>query len=223
MKTLFSRSNRLLLSLSLIAASLALNVAANGDDEARRTVNAPGFRPESPLSQTFVERVDSSRIAVLPTLIRTRDGAAHSDLSRDRIVAFLKENRLGVAEARPTRVDVGKLKGKFQYDVFKNDLKTIGKTVKKLDGADYFVVLEHLVTPTPSGDIAIGGIHLFLLDAKGENAFSFLLNSHHKLFVEAALRSADSSPDGRNRLAMKGTEIALEAMKEQIAAARETE
>lgn len=209
--------------LPLIAASLFVSTAVSGDDGARRILTVPGFRPESHLSQKFVERVDSSRIAVLPTLIRTRDGAAHSDLSRDRIVAFLKENRLGVSEARLTRVDVGKLKGKFQYDVFKNDLKAIGKAVKKLDGADYFVVLEHLVTPTPSGDIAIGGIHLFLMDAKGKNAFSFLLNSHHKLFVDATLRSADSSPDGRNNLALKATEVALEALKQQVAAARETE
>jgi hypothetical protein len=133
----------------------------------------------------------------------------------------LKENNLGVPEMRETELDVGKPQGKFQHALFMNDLKTIGKAVKKQSGAEYFVVLEHLVTPIPSGDIAIGGIHIYVLDAKGKNAFSFLLNSHHKIFVEAKLESADSSKQGRDTLVLNGTKAALSALELQVKAARE--
>jgi hypothetical protein len=188
--------------------------------ESHEKLKAPGFRPQSKLADSFLEQLGSSRIAVLPTLIRTHQGTVHSEASQKAVVSFLKENKLGVPEMRETELDVGKPQGKGQYSLFMNDLKTIGKVVNKQSGAEYFVVLEHLVTPTPSGDIAIGGIHIYVLDDKGKNAFSFLLNSHHKIFVEAKLGSADSSKQGRDTLVLNGTKAALSALEQQIEAAR---
>jgi hypothetical protein len=182
--------------------------------------NPPGYRPQSELADSFLEQLGSSRIAVLPTLVRTRQGTVHSEASQKVVVNFLKQNKLGVPEMRETELDVGKPQGKGQYELFMNDLKTIGKVVKTQSDAEYFVVLEHLVTPTPSGDIAIGGIHIYVLDAEGKNAFSFLLNSHHKIFVEAKLRSADSSKQGQDTLALNGTKVALSALEQQIKAVR---
>jgi hypothetical protein len=182
--------------------------------------NPPGYRPQSELADSFLEQLGSSRIAVLPTLVRTRQGTVQSEASQKAVVNFLKQNKLGVPDMRETELDVGKPRGKGQYELFMNDLKTIGKVVKTQSGAEYFVVLEHLVTPTPSGDIAIGGIHIYVLDAKGKNAFSFLLNSHHKIFVEAKLRSADSSKQGQDTLVLNGTKAALSALEQQIKAVR---
>ena len=182
--------------------------------------NPPGYRPQSELADSFLEQLGSSRIAVFPTLVRTRQGTVQSEASQKVVVNFLKQNKLGVAEMRETELDVGKPQGKGQYELFMNDLKTIGKVVKTQSDAEYFVVLVHLVTPTPSGDIAIGGIHIYVFDAKGKNAFSFLLNSHHKIFVEAKLRSADSSKQGQDTLVLNGTKAALSTLEQQIKAVR---
>lgn len=180
--------------------------------------NPPGYRPQSELADSFLEQLGSSRIAVLPTLVRTRQGTVQSESSQEVVVNFLNQNKLGVAEIRETELDVGKPKGNGQYELFMNDLKAIGKAVKTQSGAEYFVVIEHLVTPIPSGNIAIGGIHIYVLDAKGENAFSFLLNSHHKIFVEAKLSSTDSSKQGQDTLVLNGTKAALSALVLQIKA-----
>ena len=204
----------------LIATALIPGWSSLAGAEPGEKWNPPGYRPQSELADSFLEQLGSSRIAVLPTLVRTRHGTVQSEASQKVVVNFLKQNKLGVPEMRETELDVGKPQGKGQYDLFMNDLKTIGKVVKTQSDAEYFVVLEHLVTPTPSGDIAIGGIHIYVLDAKGENAFSFLLNSHHKIFVEAELRSADSSKQGRDTLVLNGTKAALSALEQQIKAAQ---
>jgi hypothetical protein len=205
----------------LITTVLIPGGALLAGDESHEKLKAPGFRPQSKLAGSFLEQLGSSRIAVLPTLIRTHQGTVHSEASQKAVVSFLKQNKLGVPEMRETKLELGKPQGKFQYALFENDLKTIGKAVKKQSGAEYFVVLEHLVTPIPSGGIAIGGIHIYVLDAKGKNAFSFLLNSHHKIFVEAKLGSADSSKQGRDTLVLNGTKAALSALEQQIKVARE--
>jgi len=205
----------------LIATVLISGAGLLVGGESHKKRNPPGFRPQSKLADSFLEQLGSSRIAVLPTLVRTRRGTLHSEASQKAVVDFLKVNKLGVPEIRKIELDVGKPQGNGQYALFQNDLNKIGKVVTKQSGAEYFVLLEHLVTPIPSGDIAIGGIHIYVLDAKGKNAFSFLLNSHHTIFVEAKLRSADSSKQGRDTLVLNGTKAALSALEQQIKAARE--
>ena len=205
----------------LITNLLVPGGALFAQSESHKKLEAPGFRPQSKLEDSFLEELGSSRIAVFPTLVRTREGTVHSKASQEAVVSFLKENRLGIPEMRATQLDVGKPRGKFQYALFQNDLETIGKAVKKQSGAKYFMVLEHLVTPIPSGGIAVGGIHIFVLDAKGNNAFSFLLNSHHSVFTEAKLESADSSKQSREDLVQNGTKAALSALKQQVKASRE--
>ena len=205
----------------LIATFLISSGGILAGEESQEKLTAPGFRPQSKLAGPFLENLGSSRIAVLPTLIRNRQGTDHSETSQKAVVRFLKEYKLGVPEMREAALDVGVPQGRGQFDLFQNDLKKIGEVVKNESGAEYFIVLEHLVTPIPSGDIAIGGIHIYVLDSEGENAFSFLLNSHHEIFSEAKLRSADSKKQGQDTLAVKGTKVALLALEQQIKVARE--
>lgn len=211
----FNSKYPLLIALFLLSSSSLLDVKGSEGH-----VNVPGFRPQSKLANLFLEHLDSSRIAVLPTLIRTPKGTVYSEASQKAVVRFLKEKNLGIPEINESAVDVGKPKGRGQFEMFQNDLKKIGKVVKKQTGTEYFVVLEYLVYPIPSGDIAIGGIHIYVLNTEGENAFSFLLNSHHKIFAEAKLRSADSSNQGRDALVLKGTKSALLALEQQIMASQ---
>jgi hypothetical protein len=182
---------------------------------------APGFRPESKWTGAFLEKLDTSRVAVFPTVIRTSQGTEYSATSQKQAVAFLTEKGLGTPGIRDTKLDLGKTEAKYQYDLFQSSLKAVGKAVQKQEGADYFLVFEQLLTTTPSGEIALGGIHVYVLDEKGRNAFSFLLNSHHGIFVQAGLKSADASDEGRETLVLKGTRVALAALEEQIKSAAE--
>jgi hypothetical protein len=60
------------------------------------------------------------------------------------------------------------------------------------------------------------GVHCIILNAKGENAFSFLLNSHHQIFTDAEMVADDRTEKSRNELIRKATEIGLEALVQQI-------
>lgn len=201
----------------LVSAVVLTGVAA---EDTHQVVNAPGFRPASKLADKFIEQLDSSRIAALPTVIRTRTATTFSEASQKAVVAFLKERRLGVPEARKVKLDMGELKGNAQFEMFQTDQAKLGEMVKNQSDADYFVGLECLIPKSPAGDISIFGLHIYVLDAKGENAFSFLLNSHHQIFADAGLKSADSSERGFEALVLKGTQVALDALAEQIKQAR---
>ena len=204
----------------LLATVSAICISFLSGEDPHKKLSVPGYRPESRLTQAFMSRLSTAKIAVLTTVIRTKEGTVYSEASQKAVVDSMRENKLGVPELRKVNVDVGERKGKFQYAMFENDLERIGEAVKQQSNADYFLVVEHLVTPTPSGGIAIGGVHCYVLDSRGQNAFSFLLNSHHKLFVDAKLRSGDASEQGRESLVMKGTRAALTALQQQIDAAR---
>jgi hypothetical protein len=203
-----------------VAAFLVSGAALSSAADSHKESNAPGFRPESEFADTFVEHLDSSRIAVLPTVIRTRTTVTFSEASQKAVVSFLKAHKLGLPSARKTELDMGELKGQYQFDWFQNDRIRLGEIVKTQSGADYYMALEYLVPESPSGEIAVFGVHIYVLEANGENAFSFLLNSHHTTLVEAGLKSADSSNEGREALVLKGTDVALDALLQQIEQAR---
>lgn len=59
------------------------------------------------------------------------------------------------------------------------------------------------------------------MDEEGRNAFSFLLNSHHRMFARAKLTTKDTSDRGRAKLVRKATAVAMEALSAQIRDERE--
>lgn len=202
---------------TLIISGFALSSQADTDKQ----VNAPGFRPETKAATKFLEHLDSSRIVVLPTVIRTKTTTTHSKASQGAVVDFLKEHKLGIPEAGKGGFDMGELNGKSQFEWFQNDQKRLGEFVRQQSGADYYLTLEYLIPKTPSGEAAVFGVHIYVLDADGKNAFSFLLNSHHKVLGDAGLKSADASEPGLESLVLKGDNVALDALLEQIKQARQ--
>jgi hypothetical protein len=90
---------------------------------------------------------------------------------------------------------------------------------QKID-ADYVMVMEVLIPPPPQ-DKAVFGVHLFIVDREGRNAFSFLLNSHHKMFVEADMVAKRSSSAALEQMIGKATTLAVNALQAQIQDARE--
>jgi hypothetical protein len=202
-----------------LAALLIPGTAWTSDTH--QVVDAPGFRPQSERANTFLDQVASSRVAVLPSVIRTRTGTFVTEEPQDTVVGFLNTHALGQPEACPATLDMGELSGNSQFEWFQGDQQRLGALVRTNACADYHVMIEFLVPKGPSGNISMFGIHVYVLDADGENAFSFLLNSHHKMFAEASLESADASEEGCKALALKATPVALEALRQQVTQARQ--
>ena len=83
-------------------------------------------------------------------------------------------------------------------------------------GTDYVLIME-LLTPD---DQSIFGIEIYIVDSEGRNAFSFLLNEHHRIFAEANLIATDTSEEARSAMIGRATDLAVAALNEQIGIAR---
>jgi len=174
----------------------------------------PGFRPESEFAAAFLESVKSAKVAVYPVISRTVAGTSYSEDSQKQVVSMLNEKQVTVAVAKAGTIDPGQLKGEGQWGIFQNDLKTIAEQLKGFDSdADYSLVMEVLFPPHRP---AVFGIHCYVYDRQGENAFSFLLNSHHKLFVDADMTAEDSSEASRAAMMEKATKVGVTALMQQI-------
>lgn len=210
---------------ALLLALLAWDPAAA--DETEKKLGSPGFRPASDRADAFVKAVGSARITVFPTVVREVGGGADGMRSYDRacqeeVVRLLKENRLGRGDALDREIDpgdLGKLKVKSQWGLFEMGMDTLGKEVAKAKiQSDYALAVEVVMFSTPSKGLAVFGIQFYVLDRAGANAFSFLLNSHHKMFVDAALNTEDASPKGQGELVAKAVRTALKALSQQVKA-----
>jgi hypothetical protein len=185
--------------------------------EVGTTLDSPGFRPASEHATAFVQALPSAKIAVLPTILRTAEGTHYLPETADHIAKQLPERGLLSTFALHEKPEIGPLEGHVQWDVFVHDMEQISSFARALNHeADYLLAIEFLITQTRSGGQAIGGIHCYILDAQGRNAFSFLLNSHHKPFVQARLNSQDPSHAARSQLLEKATDVTLQSLSAQL-------
>ncbi len=192
--------------------------------EPQQLLADPGFRPESGLSAAFVERVSSAQIAVFPTIIKTTDETAYSATSSQWTVEFLALNDLGTGSLAATRFDTGPLQRASQWQMFQSSMAIIGGRLGELKiQGDYALVVEILIPPVPGKSVSmeVFGVHCFVLEPDGKNAFSFLLNSHHQAFNDARLRTTETGAKGRERLAIESTRLALMALQAQVVQERE--
>jgi hypothetical protein len=203
------------LALTLLAVAFAAPALPHETEE---KVEDPGFRPESTQASAFVASFDSATIAVYPSIVRKVERTAYSYGSRELIVAALRSRTTGTTVVSNRRIDMGVLRGRSQWEWFQGGIEAVSREIdKKTPDADYSMVMEILFPP---GNEYVFGVHLYVLDRHGENAFSFLLNSHHRSFVEADLVVTDSSEDARTRVIEKATQLGLAALEAQLELAR---
>lgn len=195
-----------LLALPLIVLSLA------AADKPQQTIADPGYRPDGYFAPSFVEALDSTTIAVLPTLVRRTTRTAHSFASQQQIVDHL--NGRGIpASARPERIDLGPLRHPSQWELFQYGADSVAAAVKRYaTGADYTLVMEILVPR----DQAVFGIEIYIVDREGAHALSFLLNEHHEMFADAGLVARNSSEAARSEMIKKATTVGLAAFERQL-------
>ena len=185
--------------------------------EADETVLDPGFRPYSEYASAFVNRLEEATIAVHPTLIRGPVETSYSVASQKEVIASIGQENVAAAIEGSIRVDLGRLEARSQWELFLNDIERISETLKgQPPDADYHLFLE-LMSPVSN---RIFGIHCYVFDRRGRNAFSFLLNSHHRLFADAKLTTRQTSENGRTKLVEKATDVAMVAFKAQVDRAR---
>lgn len=168
-----------------------------------------GFRPYTPHAAAFVAALDTATIAVHPTLVRRKQRTAVSFHSQAQIIDEL--NAAGIHAVRGgQRIDLGPLYGESQWDIFQRDMAKVREAVSgSQPQAQYHLVLEFLL---PVSDDWIFGIECYVLDQQGNNAMSFLLNAHHRLFAQAGLKTATDSEDARRAMEARATAIAVQAL-----------
>ena len=207
-----------------IACALVLTSLPLSAHETKEKVSSPGFRPECELAATFIDNVESAAVVVYPTIIRTPTNTTFSSVSQQQVVDFLTGRKMTKAGVDTTELDPGQIKGNGQFDWFQNDMAVLGEKIRMQDiQKDYALIMEILFPPMRGDRQRVFGIHCIILDAKGENAFSFLLNSHHQMFVDAKMMAEDLSDKSRDELIKKATEVGLAALVEQIRHAGEEE
>lgn len=186
-------------------------------DEPEHTTPFPGYRPPSEYAQSFLDTVDTATIAVLPTIVRRDDRTAHSFASQGRVVTYLNETGLATATSKSRRVKMPQMQRVSQWELFEYGMRTVADAIEGYrTDADYTLVMEILLPV----DHAVFGIEVYILDQQGENAFSFLLNEHHEMFVDAKLYARSSSEDARIKMIAAATEVGLDALTRQIDMAR---
>jgi hypothetical protein len=197
----------LALAVVLLASPLA------SAHKAESTIPEPGFRPATPAETRFLADLGEATIAVYPTIIRRAERSAHSFRSQALVIALLKEEGTGRAITAHKRIDRGRMWPDSQWNIFQGGLAAIADELAATPvAADYSLVLEILVPD----DSAVFGIQCYIVTEAGENAFSFLLNEHHRMFAEAELVAGDSQA-ARDAMIEKATRVAMQALHEQLA------
>ena len=208
-----------------VAATVAgLTVGGALADHPESLLSQPGYRPpaEGDAAELFCERAGDVSITVLPTAVRTREGTFYDQTCAKSIATSATAAKVGTATAGSGEVALGETAGcRGQYDLFQKGLAQLCSHVADHPvESQYVLLVEFLVTAIPSGGQAVGGIHCYVVDNAGKNAFSFLLNSHHRLFAEGKLRSGDASEQARAKLVQRSGEVVVEALRQQISQAK---
>lgn len=200
-------------SWTLIAACLAFLSLSATAHESETTIPDPGFRPQSEHAQAFLDSLDTATVAILPAIIRRADRSAVSYASQRQIVDALNDAQITNAVAKPKRIDLGPLPRQSQWQIFENTMQGITRSIEgyQID-ADFTLVMEFLVP----GNQAVFGIECYISDKQGRNAFSFLLNSHHRIFADANLVAKNATEAARTRMIEEATRVGLAAFIQQI-------
>lgn len=163
----------------------------------------------------LAEVIQQSSISVFPAVVRTQDGTTYHPLAAAAILQHIQENTDAKVTVVSTEVDMtGTVPEKgYQFDIFHNSLKRFGEYVKQNPiETDYAMLTDYLISHTPNGGYAAGGIHCYVVNQKGERAYALILNSHHHNFKEGGLRTDDGTPEGLNEMVNRCTNVLLKTL-----------
>jgi len=198
----------------LIDLGVRKNAISSELNSIEKNISIPGFRPESALAQVFINSYKESKFIIYPTITRTIDTITWSEsLSKEFAQNLKRDENLNIRFTE-NLLNPGELIGKSQFEFFTNDMGRLGNEIKmKKEQIDYCIVPEIVFEPERNGTLFVFGIHIFILNNEGENVFSFLLNSHHELFVEAKLYAYNPNENDLQELKLRSLDVGLKAFK----------
>lgn len=165
---------------------------------------------ESDKYRQFYHSLKEKGITIFPGVAKDDDGNTHHLASRDTIASFFQDRGVLNVHLIDQEVGLGGLKGiNSQWALFERSMSLFSDHLKAnpIDSG-YALMAEYVVNRT------IHVIQCYILDSDGEDAFSFLLNSHHKLFNDARLET--EAVESRNELIGKGTGVIIKALQFQL-------
>ncbi|WP_445386439.1 carbohydrate binding domain-containing protein [Robiginitalea sp. IMCC44478] len=199
-------------NVSLI--DLGVTEKTNGTDSKalNKKIRYPAYRPESVLEKAFTDSYKEAATTLYPTITRQIDTTTFSKALSEAFAQNLKaDENLNILLSGKT-LDPGELMGKSQFQFFMYDMVRLGNEIKiKGPTTEYHIIPEILFGPKRQGTLFVFGIHVFILDKEGENVFSFLLNSHHELFVDAKLFSYNPDNTDIEALLQRCLQVAARA------------
>ena len=177
------------------------------------------YRPKvaSGSDKLFQNNLGKIKITVFPTIVRSFNWTIYDKSSSKRIGTFFETNNLAKVHYSDKKIDMNKSTARGQWNLFQTSMSLFSDYLKAHPvNTKYALVVECLVTPRKSGGEAVGGIQCYVLDSSGSNAFSFLLNSHHELFIDAQLKTDNATAESRDELIKKSTEVVIKAFQQQL-------
>ena len=177
-------------------------------------IGNPGFLVESDLNQAFINSYKESKFIIYPTITRAIDTTNWSELLSETFAQKLKRDENLDISLNKDLLNPGELIGTGQFEFFKNDMERLADEVRlKKEESDYFIIPEILFAPKSNETLFVFGIHIFILNKEGENAFSFLLNSHHELFIDAKLYAYNPNESELEALKQRCLDIGIKAFR----------
>jgi len=165
---------------------------------------------ESDRYKRFYHSLKERGIAIFPGVVKDDNGTTYHLASRDMIASFFQNRGVSNVHLADQEVDLQGLEGiNGQGALFERSTSLFSDHLKaNLMDSGYALMTEYVVNKT------IHVIQCYILDSHGEDAFSFLLNSHHKLFVDARLET--EAAKSRDELIGKGTDVIIKALQYQL-------
>lgn len=179
-------------------------------------MDSAGFRPKSDCSEVFLRDLRSKRIGLFPVIGRSAREVVRFDTVQRDIDALLRKN--GITTRLLTEaIDTSRVRGAAQYGYFVDCMKVVTESVLRSKyGCDYYIMVEALLTRNRSNEQVIGGIQFYIVNDAGENAHSFLMNSHHRLFSDARLKARADDEREKRELIRRLGRVVVKALKEQL-------
>jgi len=170
---------------------------------------------ESDRYKRFYHSLKEKGITIFPGVVKNDDGTTYHLASRDTIASFFQNGGVSNVHLAGQEVDLGGVEGiESQWALFEKSMTLFSDYLKAnpIDSG-YALIAEYVAEETIN---VIHVIQCYILDSDGEDAFSFLLNSHHKLFTDARLET--EAVKSRDESIGKGTDVIVKALQYQFEA-----
>ncbi len=197
--------------INAVIMFIALIVSTSVTFGVYRPPSAPGC------DKLFQNGLGKIRITVFPTIVRSFNWTIYDQQSSKKIGSFFETNNLAKVHYSDKKINMNKSTSRGQWNLFQTSMSLFADYLKTHPvNTEYALVVECLVSQKPSVGEFVGGIQCYVLDSNSSNAFSFLLNSHHPLFIEAQLKTGNATTESRNELIKKSTEVVIKAFQHQL-------